>query len=85
MADFDYARALEELAAAGAEFIVVEGVSAVLNGAPVYTFDLDVVYKRSRKNIENLLLILHTWMRYFVFSPNVSFAQVQVTWKGRDI
>ena len=33
----------------GVEFIVVGGVAAVLRGAPINTFDLDVVYSTERK------------------------------------
>ena len=36
------------------EFIVVGGVCAVLHGAPVTTFDLDVVHRRSPENIARL-------------------------------
>ncbi len=37
------------------EFIVVGGVAAVLGGAPVHTFDLDIVYRRTAGNVERLL------------------------------
>jgi hypothetical protein len=37
------------------EFIIVRGMAAVLRGAPVNTFDLDVVYERGAANIERLL------------------------------
>jgi hypothetical protein len=40
------------------EFIIVGGVSAVLHGAPVTTFDLDVVHARSRENILRLIAAL---------------------------
>jgi hypothetical protein len=40
------------------DFIVVGGVSAVLHGAPVATFDLDVVHARNRENIARLLSAL---------------------------
>jgi uncharacterized protein YqcC (DUF446 family) len=40
------------------DFIVVGGVSAVLHGAPVTTFDLDVVHARNRENIARLLSAL---------------------------
>jgi len=36
------------------DFIVVGGVSAVLHGAPVTTFDLDVVHARNPENIARL-------------------------------
>jgi hypothetical protein len=40
------------------DFIVVGGVSAVLHGAPVTTFDLDVVHARTPENITRLLSAL---------------------------
>jgi hypothetical protein len=40
------------------EFLVVGGVAAVLQGAPVSTFDLDVVHSTGEKNIAPLLSAL---------------------------
>jgi hypothetical protein len=40
------------------DFIVVGGVSAVLNGAPTVTFDLDVVHARTPENVARLLAAL---------------------------
>lgn len=40
------------------DFIIVGGVSAVLHGAPVTTFDLDVVHSRDRQNVARLLSAL---------------------------
>lgn len=40
------------------EFIVVGGVSAVLHGAPVTTFDLDVVHARDPDNVARLMSAL---------------------------
>ena len=37
------------------DFIIVGGVAAVVQGAPVNTFDLDVVHARTPDNIERLL------------------------------
>lgn len=39
----------------GVECVVVGGTAAVLQGAPVQTFDLDIVHRRSRENVERLL------------------------------
>ena len=38
---------LRQFAESRAEFIVVGGVAAVLNGAPIQTYDIDVVYSRN--------------------------------------
>lgn len=59
-------RALRE---AGIEFIVVGGVAAVLNGAPVDTFDIDVVHSRDPANIERLLRVLDTLDAIFRMQP----------------
>ncbi len=40
------------------DFVVVGGVEAVLQGAPVTTFDLDVVHSRRPNNVERLLAAL---------------------------
>jgi len=42
------------------KFIVVGGVSAVLQGAPFTTFDLDVVHSRDPENVERLLEALES-------------------------
>ena len=51
----DYLAMLRVLKAHGVDFIVVGGVCAVLHGAPVATFDLDVVHSRSPDNLDRLL------------------------------
>lgn len=50
-----YDEILAILHATGARFIVVGGVSAVLQGAGVNTFDLDLVHARDPENVERLL------------------------------
>ncbi|HEX3685284.1 MAG TPA: hypothetical protein VHU83_22310 [Bryobacteraceae bacterium] len=50
--------ALRTLQEGGVEFIVVGGMAAVLNGAPITTFDVDVVYSRKPGNIEALSGVL---------------------------
>jgi hypothetical protein len=51
-------RLLEVLGRHDVEFIVVGLTAAVLQGAPVVTFDLDIVYARSPANIVKLLAAL---------------------------
>lgn len=46
--------ALETFARHDVELIVVGGVAAVLGGAPMATFDLDVVHARNADNLERL-------------------------------
>ncbi|MDH3403545.1 MAG: hypothetical protein OES32_09160 [Acidobacteriota bacterium] len=40
------------------EFVIVGGVAAVLEGAPVATFDLDVVYSLEESNVGRLVRVL---------------------------
>jgi len=49
---------LRALSAGNVEFIVVGGLAAVLNGAPVNTYDVDVVHSRDAANIARLLPVL---------------------------
>jgi hypothetical protein len=42
------------LARAQVEFVVVGGISAVLQGVPVVTVDLDICYRRSPENLKRL-------------------------------
>jgi hypothetical protein len=57
---FDFRRALTVLAAHEVEYIVVGGISAILQGAPVVTLDLDVVHRRTPENVGRLLAALRS-------------------------
>jgi hypothetical protein len=46
------------LAEARVEFVVVGGISAVLQGAPIVTVDLDICYRRTPANIAKLVVAL---------------------------
>ncbi len=41
---------LEALIGEGVEFIIIGGMAAVAQGAPITTFDLDICYRRSPEN-----------------------------------
>jgi len=49
---------LEELLKANINFILVGGLAAVVQGAPVTTIDVYIVYERSSDNIAKLLAFL---------------------------
>jgi len=49
---------IHTLVAHEVEFVVVGGMAAVLQGAPVHTIDLDIVYALSEVNITRLALAL---------------------------
>ena len=56
----DFLAILQRLREHDVDFIVVGGICAVLHGAPVATFDLDVVHLRTPENIRRLLMALET-------------------------
>ncbi len=51
------------------QFIVVGGVAAVLNGAPIQTFDVDVVYSREAANIDRTITVLQSLDAVFRAQP----------------
>jgi hypothetical protein len=57
-ASADLSAILEGLAKAGVEFILVGGLAAVVQGAPVTTMDVDIVHHQSPENIARLLAFL---------------------------
>jgi len=67
---YDFEAGLEVFVKAGVEFILVGGVSAVAQGAPVSTFDLDLVHARSPENIDRLLTVLEAMHAIFRMQPS---------------
>jgi predicted nucleotidyltransferase len=59
-------RALHE---GGLEFVLVGGLAAVLNGAPVNTFDIDIVHSREPANVARILLVLQALDAIFRMQP----------------
>ncbi len=49
---------IEGLSEAGIEFVIVGGLAAVIQGAPVTTMDLDIVHNQKEENIRKLLSFL---------------------------
>ena len=60
---FDPSSALQALAEAGIDFIVIGGVAGGAHGSSYGTFDLDIVYARDRKNLERLAVVLEATLR----------------------
>ena len=54
----DLSAILESLIKADIQFILVGGLAAVIQGAPVTTMDVDIVYRRSSENISKLFKLL---------------------------
>ncbi len=51
------------------DFILVGGLSAVLNGVPVHTYDVDIVHSRDAENVTRLLLVLESLDAVFRIQP----------------
>jgi hypothetical protein len=58
MVEYDFGVLLQVLQGAEVEFLVVGGLSAVLNGVNISTFDLDVVHHRTEENVDRILAVL---------------------------
>ena len=54
----DFVGLLLVLAEAGVEFVVVGGVAAVAQGAPITTLDVDIVHRRTPENVARLITAL---------------------------
>lgn len=67
MIDFD--KAFGALQGGGIEFIVIGGVAAALQGSARTTADLDVVYRRSRENLQRLVEGLEPYSPYLRGAP----------------
>lgn len=61
----DFLAILKILSKHEVDCIVVGGVCAVLHGAPVTTFDLDIVHSRSRENVTRLMSALEELDAYY--------------------
>src|ERR1035438_10866208 len=62
---------LRTLADHKVDFVVVGGVAAVLRGAPINTFDLDVVHSTEAENIDRLLGALAELDACYRFQPDL--------------
>ena len=61
----DFFSILETLAKYRVDFIIVGGVCGVLHGAPVTTFDLDIVHSRAQENLFRLMSALQELEAYY--------------------
>lgn len=61
----DFLTILQTLSGHNVKFIVIGGVCAVLHGAPVTTFDLDIVHARTPDNLEHLMDALRDLDAYY--------------------
>jgi len=66
MSGVDFPRLLRTLNDAGVEYLIVGGVAAMAHGAARVTYDVDVLYRRTRDNMQRLvdaLAPLHPYLR----------------------
>ena len=61
----DFLEILRILSGHKVDFIVVGGICGVLHGAPVTTFDLDLVHSRSQDNLNRLISALEKLDPYY--------------------
>ncbi len=66
----DFLGILEVLTHRRVDFIVIGGVGAVLQGAPIATFDLDLIHSRAPENLERLVSALQALDTYYREQPS---------------
>jgi len=54
----DLQNILEALVSQGVDFVIIGGMAAVAQGAPITTFDLDICYRRTGENHRKLVAAL---------------------------
>src|SRR5215471_11648207 len=67
------------------EFIVVGGVAAVLTGAPVNTFDVDVVHSRDPENLGRLVRALREMDAQYRHRPEFRPDESHLATKGHQL
>lgn len=65
----DFERLLRALAGDGVEFVVIGGVAATAHGSAYVTVDLDIVYRRTRENVQRLARALSPLSPYLRGAP----------------
>lgn len=65
---------LESLVAADVEFVLVGGLAAVVQGAPLTTFDVDVVHRRTDENVDRLMAFLSSVGARYRHRPDLRVA-----------
>ena len=73
---------LEGLIKAEVKFILVGGLAAVIQGAPVTTMDVDIVYSRSSENISKLLAFLKSIDATYRRPDNKNLAPKEADFSG---
>ena len=80
----DFGRLLRVLKSGDVEFLIVDGVAAAVHGSARTTLDLDILYRRTRENVERLvaaLMPLHPYLRGA--PPGLPFRfDAETIWRG---
>ncbi len=71
MSSDELATLLERLVEAGVDLVVVGGIAAVCQGAPVTTFDLDVVHRRTQENVRRIIDVLGSVRAHYRGRPEL--------------
>jgi hypothetical protein len=67
----DFLQLLRILSQHSVDFILVGGVAAVVQGAPIMTFDLDVLYSTDADNVVRLLAAIDALEGYYRLQPDL--------------
>lgn len=65
----DFLEVLRALSKHGVDFILVGGVAAAVQGAPIMTFDVDVLYATDASNLTRLLAAIEDLEGYYRVQP----------------
>ena len=65
----DFKALLRALAEGGVEFILIGGAAATVHGSARLTLDVDAVYRRTRENIQRLVIALTPYHPYLRGAP----------------
>jgi hypothetical protein len=79
----DLSALLEGLLEAGVKFILVGGLAAVVQGAPITTMDVDIVPDRSSENITKLLAFLKTISAFHRRPDDIVIEPKETDFSGR--
>ncbi|HEV2718599.1 MAG TPA: nucleotidyltransferase [Thermoanaerobaculia bacterium] len=80
----DFSRLLRALESCDVEFLIIGGVAAAIHGAARTTFDLDILYRRTRDNVGRLVSALAPLNPYLRGAPpGLPFHfDVETIWRG---
>ena len=83
--EFDFFAILSVLNRHGVRFIVVGGVGAAVQGAPISTFDLDVVHEREAANVGRMVAALEELHGRYRLKPQLTPTAEYLAGKGHQL